>query len=78
MTGVRDPVLAGKLANGVAAVGLTLLCAAYTIGRKGMEVTKGKRVTGWPAWIIAGVIAAIGLGIGVGGVLYVPSVLGPR
>lgn len=75
-TGKSVTVIAAQLSAALA--GLALLSVAYTIGRKGLEVSKGKRLQGAPKWIVAAIVAAIGVGVGVDGGLYLPTMLGLR
>jgi hypothetical protein len=60
----------------VVAAGLTLVYAAWDVSRKGFQISKSKRLTGRPAWILATILALLGVAVGVGGALYLPSYLG--
>ena len=53
-------------------VGLMFIYGAYTTVKSGFKITEAKQIKGVGAKLIAIVFAAVGLGISIGGWIYVP------
>ena len=66
------------IAMQVCAVGLgvALLSPAISIARKGLRLGKDKRVHGTPKWVFAGFFLVAALAVAIGGILYVPELVG--
>jgi hypothetical protein len=77
MEAARKGVAVGTLAMQAAAgiMGLALLYGAYSTATKGFKVTEQRRLTGGPAYVVAGVLVLLAIGVAVGGIVYLPTLM---